>query len=150
PIGSQKVCSGDGSCVDCNTDDQCIPAGMVESFCFTAKCSSHACANTTLDGVDLPAAQQTAQDCHRLVCVQGSVVNSIDDNDNKNMAGDCTIDTCKDGMPQVAYEANNKACGMGATTTCDGMGNCVGCNEATDCPDKGPCQSPTCAASMCG
>ncbi len=132
------VCDGAGECVECNSDEQCIPVGTPPSDCFTPKCNANKCENIVKDNVDLPIAQQVPSDCQIKRCDMGLVVSVADDsdkpNDNDNV---CTFDVCTNGVPSNPPVPAGTDCGTGAggnPLVCNAVGVCVGCNSPARLP----------------
>jgi hypothetical protein len=146
----KKVCSDDGSCLQCNTPVDCdhLPA---DDECQTRTCIAGVCGQTFAP-VDtaLNSSQQDAGDCKVVVCdgAGGTKIN-IDDLDVPVDANDCTQDVCTNGVPSNPNEGQNTACGAGGTLVCDGNGVCVGCNNASQCEASTPCRSWACNNTVC-
>src|SRR5204862_488216 len=61
----------------------------------------------------------------------------------------CTDDACFGGVPFNPPAAAATSCG--GSNVCDGAGQCVGCNVATDCPGVDTeCAQRACTVGVCG
>ena len=66
---------------------------------------------------------------------------------------DCDVATCSPGgVCGTAHATSGTACTDGGNKVCDGMGTCVACVAASDCPaSNSPCQDAACKAdNTCG
>lgn len=149
--GQTDVCSAAGVCVQCVVAADCV--NIVESECEKRSCVNNQCqiayqGNTTLASPVL----QTTKDCKRVVCSGMATPLTVVINDDADLPDDgnpCTKDVCTAGTPTNPAEAQNLNCG--GTQVCDGMGKCVGCTAASQCPGIDDfCQSRTCINNVCG
>lgn len=63
----------------------------------------------------------------------------------------CKSSTCSDGACGTANAAITTACTDNGGRVCDGAGNCVKCNQATECPAPTTvCKTNTCDGHACG
>ncbi len=145
PCGGAQSCVA-GMCTGC-TDGADCPGTDTE--CRTRTCTSGVCGfDFALAGV--ATSQQTAGDCQELQCDGMGAVVSADDNADvpADDGFECTGETCVNGSPQHPPEALNQSC-MGSMY-CDGAGQCVACNVASQCPQGGACEDATCIGHGCG
>jgi hypothetical protein len=138
------VCDGEGHCVGCVVADDC--QGDTPEC---KACTDHLCTPPSGNAV----AQQTAGDCHLVVCNgSGSKDNRVDDSDLPIDGNPCTRDVCTEGSTNNPVETAGTACSAPPDgRVCDGLGSCVACNQDADCP--GPtneCQRPVCTGHACG
>ena len=64
-------------------------------------------------------------------------------------ANACTLDVCSNGIPVHALSPAGTSCGPGLL--CNGVGQCVGCLTAADCPGTDTeCAVRVCASGSCG
>jgi hypothetical protein len=149
-------CDGTGSCVACNSANQCPPPGPA---CKVAACTSHTCGSTNVAaGTPLPAGQQVTGDCQLLVCDGSGGTTSQDQNSDVPVDGNqCTDDVCTSGTPSNPPSPPFSVCSQGGTA-CDGAGNCVpacGLRPASpgvSCPAActGGCASGVCTIACNG
>ena len=72
-----------------------------------------------------------------------------DDNDLPVDGNPCTNDLCMNGTPQHSNVGATMSCGP--NLMCDGMGMCVGCITASNCPmPPNDCQNRVCTDGSCG
>ena len=134
--------SGGGctSVVDCPVPpEECLVATCEDSVCGVASAPVGTVLEDPVDG-----------DCKALQCADGDAVEVDDDSDLHVDNNVCTADVCTGGVPANPPLPAGDACGTGLV--CDGMGQCVGCVVADDCPGQDTeCQTRTCDAnSVCG
>ncbi len=170
------VCDGDGSCVECNTDDQCPAAGA----CTVGVCQDGVCGVGFADG---------GTPCNDgLFCTSsdacdgtGSCVGSGNPCPGADGDSDCS-ETCNEGADAcTGNDGAGSACNDGlfctSSDTCNGAGTCVGagnpcpgadgdsdcsetCNEVldncsgndlggSDCGACRTCSNGTCQSSDC-
>lgn len=148
-LGDIKVCDGAGACVECVVPTDCV--SITETECEKRSCVNNKCViayegQTTLASPVL----QTAKDCKKVVCNGANGTTSInDDADLPDDANPCTTDTCSNGSPTFVNKAQGTSCG--ATSVCNAMGGCVGCNTANDCAGTDDfCKARTCISNVCG
>jgi len=141
-VSSDLVCDGGGACVGCNFPTDC----GTNNFCLTHTCeANNECGVIYTDqGTPLDAADQTDQNCQELQCDDmGNTVSVADDNDLPADDGnDCTDDSCDMGAEVHPDKDINTACGT--AQFCDGMGTCVECNDAGQCPTAPDCEFAVC------
>lgn len=144
--GTNMVCTDQGVCAGCVTAGDC-PG--VDGECGVRTCNQNQCGFVfTPEGT--PVSQQSAGDCKVNQCNgQGGVVPAVDDSDLPVDQKPCTDDVCTNGAPSNPPSATGTACG--GTQMCDGQGNCVACNNPSDCfGEDTVCQTRTCANHECG
>ncbi|MBI4700760.1 MAG: hypothetical protein HY744_06290 [Deltaproteobacteria bacterium] len=61
---------------------------------------------------------------------------------------DCATRTCEDGICGVAHELADTPCVAGGGQVCDGQGNCVECNDGSQCDAK-ICDKHLCVPASC-
>src|SRR5690349_14468767 len=76
------------------------------------------------------------------------VVTGNDDLDLPASPSQCKIGSCSMGVPSTTNAPVGTICGV-MNTTCDALGNCVGCTLNIDCGMPTECSTPTCTNSMC-
>ncbi|MBI5534687.1 MAG: TonB-dependent receptor [Deltaproteobacteria bacterium] len=145
--GAPKVCDANGNCVGCNVPADCTG---IDTECRTRTCTSGVCGfNYTANGTKVTA--QTPKDCKSDVCNGAGLVITI--NDDLDLPVDnleCTSDVCTAGVPSNPPTAINTTCTVGGTV-CNGTGQCVQCNAATQCSGSDTeCHVRTCASGTCG
>jgi hypothetical protein len=118
--GSGVECDGSGNCVQCLLASEC-PGTDTE--CQTRTCITGACGfNFTASGT--PLSTQTPGDCQQVQCNGTGGTQSVADNsDVPNDNNVCTNDLCTAGVPGHTNVIAGTSCG--ATTECDGNGNCT-------------------------
>ena len=147
--GDVQICDGNGACVECVVADDCV--NIIETECEKRSCVNNTCqiayeGNGTLASPVL----QTAGDCQKVVCNGMAGTTSLPDNADVPVDGNaCTKDVCTNGSPSNPPETNGLSCG--GTQVCDGMGNCVGCSMASQCPGTDDfCKARACSNGVCG
>jgi hypothetical protein len=140
------VCDGASACVACISASTC-PGTDTE--CQSRTCVSGAC------GVGFKAAgtllsSQIANDCKKAQCDGAGATQTVnDDTDLPVDNNPCTSDVCTAGVPSNPALAVGTTCG--GTSICNGVGVCVGCVTANDCPGSDTeCHARTCTAGVCG
>ncbi|MDI1451101.1 hypothetical protein [Polyangium sp. 6x1] len=148
--GQPEVCDGNGACVECTQPEHCT--GIVETDCTKRACVENKCVSDYLGNeTTAGAASQAPGDCKRVVCngVDGGVEPINDNTDVPNDGNPCTIDFCTGGAPDYDNAAANTNCG--GSNVCNSMGQCVGCNTASQCPGTDDfCKTRTCNSGVCG
>jgi hypothetical protein len=140
------VCSGDGFCVECNVESDCVglPAS---SECATRVCDAGTCMLMPAAMGTMLAAQTTG-DCKKAVCDgSGGTTTQNDGADLPDDLNQCTTDGCSAGMQTHVAVMVGDPCSAG---TCDALGNCVGCVQPSDCGASTFCAQRTCTAGVCG
>lgn len=148
-VGETKVCTSAGQCVECVVAADCV--NIVETECEKRSCVNNKC-QIAYQGTDTLASPvlQKPGDCKKVVCNGDVGPTSVnDDTDAPDDGNPCTKNVCTNGMPSNPPEAQNLNCG--GTQVCDGMGKCVGCTIAAQCPGMDDfCKSRTCTNGTCG
>ncbi len=143
------VCSASGQCVQCNTSSQCPGA---DTECQSRTCTANVCGLSFVSG-GTPTPSQTPGDCQTRVCDgSGGFTTTVNNGDVPADDGNqCTGETCVNGVPSHPIAPINSPCNQNGGVVCNGSGQCVQCNSASQCPGQDTdCQSRTCTASMCG
>ncbi|HTJ84451.1 MAG TPA: hypothetical protein VL400_22185 [Polyangiaceae bacterium] len=143
-------CNASGQCVGCTVAADC----GTSTFCAQRTCTSGVCGfSNTSAGTPLPSTSQTPADCQELQCNgTGGVISVAAQSDIPVDDGvACTGETCVSGSPQHPPLPTGSSCNQNGGIVCDGSGDCVQCNAASDCASTGTiCQSATCLQNTCG
>jgi hypothetical protein len=143
--GTNSVCDGVGNCVGCNTATDC----GTNTFCKTRTCVNEICGiNKTPDGTPLPSDDQTPGDCQELRCNGQGGHESVAIDDPSNDGKDCTFDMCDNGVPENPPKAIDVGC-QNNGSFCDGNGECVECNDVSQCDGADACEVDVCRANAC-
>ena len=158
PIADDTLCAeglGSGICRAGQCEIACTPLTAMtvcddDEPCTIDTCDSDLgkCSRTKLDAVDSPQVLALPGDCQVHRCVGGVNTRIIDETDlPADLA--CFDEACVEGLPTKKPSALNTACGDGSLY-CDGSGACIGCTDATQCPDSF-CAPAVCApGGICG
>jgi len=155
PDGTPCTMGDDGTCIKgkcsivCLTDDQCND----NNPCTQDSCDvgQGVCSFPPLNGVTPPDVTQMDGDCNVQICVEGTLLNSIDDSDPKKTATDCDEELCAGGVGTNPSLKIDVSCGANKDKYCDGAGACGACNSPTQCPGlENDCSMRTCVAHVCG
>ena len=143
---SGDYCDGAGTCVDCNSADQC----GTDSFCRSYTCNGNTCGQVdTTAGVDLPVGNQTTGDCQVVECNGLGAPRSVALNTDVFVDGiACTDDLCTAGVPSNPDTAMGASCTMGGRY-CDGAGSCLECLTDEQCGTTTFCHTYTCNSGTC-
>ena len=138
---------GAGLLLHCATANQDCPAGQELNEEGTA-CVGIQCEGGTVEGNSCVCPVD-------LVLSDGGCVDSACADINCNDDNPCTIDgTCNPITRQCEGEENasdTTPCDEGGGTVCDGRGNCVECNQPSDCPEAlEECKARSCTDNTCG
>jgi hypothetical protein len=136
--GSRTGCLSNSDCDDMNgcTTDTCNPG-------------TGACSHTPVADGSLPIGYtDTVKDCKTDQCMSGMVQTIADDTDVPPSSNPCVTNSCANQMVVMTDVASGQSCGPN-NQTCDGMGNCVGCNTKSDCPAPGACKTVACTNRKC-
>ena len=137
---SGDVCDGNGTCVECNSDDQCPDDG---NECTAAACEANACGqNNAMDGLACDFSGSNGI-CEAGTCVEAPECISPGDCNDGNP---CTVGDCPDGMCVFTPASDGTTCEVstGVPGTCT-AGDCVGLCENVDCSNNNQCRvDPTC------
>jgi hypothetical protein len=156
PCGTAGTCDKSGRCAGCTTPADC----GTDDFCHARTCNKSICGITVPHaGVALPDDQQQPGDCLRIVCDgKGGSKTENDDKDVPVADDPCTMNTCKDGMPNSGLADVGTDCGNGKV--CSKEGKCVECATDDQCtapdtcgglrPNKGGCNPEMKAVSCSG
>lgn len=139
----------DGSiCVECIFATDC-PGSDTE--CSQRTCTGGVCGEN-FEPFGTPLTEQTPGDCQLAVCDGAGGTTSVpDDLDLPDDGLQCTEDVCVGGVPSFPPLPTGAPCTEGNGAVCDGLGGCVECNVASDCPGTDTeCSQRTCAANACG
>jgi hypothetical protein len=123
-----------------------------DNGCTTDACDQQQdeCTHANLDNE--PSASDVPNDCRVKLCVMGVEQELNDNNDLFDDGNPCTTDTCFDGGPVHTDLPQGTVCGNsnGRDLVCNDMGECVGCNQPTDCAGTDTtCQWRTCDNEIC-
>jgi len=146
--GAGLSCDGNGACTGCTDAAQCPGS---DDDCKTRKCSAGECSWDFAPSGTVIAAQ-TSGDCGLVQCDgAGGTVKTNDGTDVPVDSNECTDDLCTAGTPSNSSSATGTACSQNGGKFCDGIGACVACLVASDCPGTdSDCQKRTCVAGTCG
>ncbi|NUQ74408.1 MAG: hypothetical protein HUU21_12700 [Polyangiaceae bacterium] len=135
-----------GAGVGCVSDPDCNDSNA----CTEDVCAMGQCSHTPLaDGPVPGAGADVPDDCVDRMCVAGVDQDVPDDTEVPNDSNACTQDACSGGSAVYMNEPADASCG--GPLVCDGMGNCVGCTKASQCPPTGnDCKVRTCDNKVCG
>lgn len=165
------ICTSSGACkapaaADCSTGGlQCL-AGVGCVQCRSAtdcpgqdtECQTRICAASICGFANAPAgaptAAQTLGDCREMECDgAGNIVSAANNSDVPTAPSDCSSGVCSAGAPQFPPSPAGQTCNSNGGSLCDGAGNCVQCNSASDCPAPPGlsfCAMATCTSGVCG
>jgi hypothetical protein len=88
-------------------------------------------------------------DCLQKVCNETEAVDVPDDTEAPNDGNECTSEVCQNGMV-VPTPLPDTPCGVTGEGVCNAAGQCVGCNQPSDCgADPGPCEHWECNSEIC-
>lgn len=136
--GGNQSQGGGGGQGQCTSAADCPVPGIV---CFEATCASGVCSEGFSPALS-PAGDSVPGDCLALVCDGAGATTQVpvldDPSDDLN---DCTLDACDNGAPSHLPLPSKTPCSAGV---CNGLGACVQCVDAADCPNGG------CVANQCG
>jgi hypothetical protein len=141
-------CNGSTStplCVQCNADADC----GTNTACKTFMCTAGVCGSSNKpDG--FVVANPLAGDCKKDLCMSGLVMaDAVADGDLPVDGLPCTLDICTIGVASNPPLSAGTICGP--NLMCNGLGACVGCLTAADCPlPPNACQVRACTAGACG
>ncbi|APR76251.1 5'-nucleotidase [Minicystis rosea] len=143
PCGTNQTCDAAGNCIACTKASDC----GTDTACKTFSCDAGIC-NVTFAAVGTPVGVQVAGDCRRIQCDgAGTIVDAIDDTDASSDGKECTVDSCMSGVPVHIAKPAGVACGN--NQVCDLAGNCVGCNQPSDCGADTACKTFSCNGGTC-
>lgn len=119
-----------------------------ETSCRFRTCDEQKCGIGFVE-IDTPVFEQVDGDCLQVVCDgAGATTTVVADSDVPEDANECTEDVCIDGVPSNPPSPIDSPCGN--ELLCNGVGSCVGCNDALDCGTDSFCQTYSCdAAGVC-
>jgi hypothetical protein len=142
-----QLCDGAGACVPCLIATDCGS----DTECTTFACTNDACVPSKQPAGTV-LANQTAGDCVQRQCdSSGAVVSvALPTDVPPNDGNQCTDEVCQGQTPQHRPSAVGTACNQTNGTSCDGNGNCVTCNNATDCGTNTECRTFSCNSHVCG
>jgi len=145
--GTGGHCDTAAHCVACITAADCpTPTNACQApTCVNGTCGQSPLSNGT------PVVSQVSGDCKIIECdATGNPVAVVDETDLPVDGNACTSDVCAAGTPSNPPLAMTTSCG--GTNECDGLGHCVGCFIAADCPGMDTiCQTRTCDPNfLCG
>ncbi len=142
------MCNASGQCTGCNEAEDCGDA----TSCQAPTCNgAGVCGvSNTAAGTPLPGGQQDDGDCQEVRCDGAGASASYEDDDDvpDDDGNDCTDEVCNGGLPQHPDLDVGTPCGDGGY--CDGMGACVECIDAGDCPPASACHVAVCENNACG
>ena len=141
-------CSG-GQCQGpCGAASECPGT---DTACHVRTCTAGAC-GISYTTAGTATGSQVPGDCQRSVCDGAGNITSVIDNSDLPVDGNqCTNDVCNNGVPSNPASPINTTCTQSGGTFCNGIGACVQCNSATECPGSdGECRQRTCLAYTCG
>ena len=129
----------------CKVDSDCPNTNP----CATVACTGGTCTSTSVaDGTTPAGYVDMVKDCKTQSCMGGTEVTVADDTDVPPPANNCETTSCSMMMVVTANVAQGMSCG-GNNQICDGNGNCVGCNMASDCNMPGTCKTVACTNHAC-
>jgi hypothetical protein len=137
------VCDGAGNCAQCFAAADCPGS---DSECGTKTCQNQVC-GWDYAAAGTPIATQVANDCRLDVCDgRGGVTLMFDDTDVPAEPNECRTAVCVNGNVVRGSVDLGVPCSLGL---CDGIGQCVQCVSAVNCPDVGIGTFRRCVNSMC-
>jgi len=144
------VCNGQGECVECNSPTDCT-ALPPDDECQQRSCMANVCHQVFTDA-GTPLAVQTEDDCRTAVCNgTGGTTWELDAADYLDDGKECTTDSCTStGQSQNIPDPQGTTCGQTGMLYCDTDGDCVGCNQVSDCGPDELCGDRTCNGQQCG
>jgi hypothetical protein len=117
--------------------------------CRDVSCQNNTCIlNIKKDNTALPATMQEPADCKTVICIDGNVVNALDDNDAP-MGNECKWFTCEESGPVENIASAGIDCGPDLKFTCNDAGTCTGCQGNFDCSPCGACCNYICDNEEC-
>jgi hypothetical protein len=137
------------ACVQCNSAAQC-PGGP-DNECRSRTCSATGQCSVVLTADGTVVSTQIAGDCKRSQCQAGAIVSVADATDPTIDGNACTQNLCNGATPANPPQPSGMACADNGGSVCNGMGACLHCNVASDCPG-GPdteCHARVCTAGAC-
>jgi hypothetical protein len=154
PVGTQTAgdcqshaCDGGGAETDL-IDNADVPVDG--NVCTADLCQAGVPSNVP-EPKGTPVGTQTVGDCQVNACDgEGGQTVLEDDSDIPDDSNQCTEDFCAQGAPGHNPTPMDFPCAQNGGAFCDGIGNCVECNSAVQCP--GPvteCEQPACTAGTC-
>jgi hypothetical protein len=126
--------------VDCLVDANCDDANP----CTMDECSSQGtCVRTPVANGPLPG--QTAGDCRRDECLDGTFASTNDDADIQVDGDPCTTDACSAGQTNYAPAPDGTMCMLGGSAGVCMAGACSpSCTTGAPCDDQNPCTDDFC------
>ena len=149
------VCSRRESCTACSRDccpsPQCTLASdcpATNNQCTGPSCVAGQC-STSFVASGTPVQNQTPGDCQKIQCNGAGGTTQVADNNDVPLddGNECTASSCVNGVPSSPLLQAGTPCSAGV---CDGMGTCVQCLGATDCPaPMNECTVAACVTHSC-
>lgn len=140
--GSANGAGGSGGAGPCEVDADCPSLNQ----CALGTCEQGSCGITNLSAKLLPANQIFGDCIYRECDGMGGVIDVPDPTDTP-AADACASYACTpEGGSTTTYASIGTQCGLGLE--CDGMGVCVGCTSASQCPQS-TCTTPVCEDEAC-
>lgn len=138
---------GAGGAAGCADNSQCND--LVSCTVDTCDTAAGKCVFTEASDGPVPGIDDDPGDCFDRVCAAGVEKVIVDDTETPtDDMNPCTTAVCMGGAAMTGFAPNDTACG--ANLVCDGMGSCVGCNNASQCPAAPICKQATCMGKTCG
>jgi hypothetical protein len=143
-------CSGT-TCGSCVTAADCPGT---DNECSVRACNAGSCTRTQVLAPGSVVSAQTAGDCQQNRCdaTSSAVVSVNFDTDVPASDGnDCTNEQCNAGVPSRPFVPADTSCGPSGTQFCTATGQCVQCNQPSQCSGTdGECQARSCNSNTCG
>ena len=131
------VCDGTGHCVACNQKTDCIGAAT----CTTAACNNNDCTFNPD-----PVGTACTNDAGGKVCDGTGLCVTCNQASDCTGAATCTTAGCSNNNCTFNPDPVGTACVNDAGgKVCDGTGQCVACNQGSDCPTP----TTVCMTAMC-
>src|SRR5262249_27258764 len=110
------------------------------------------CVFTYKDGIPTPGGADQKGNCRARRRVAGADLEVVDSTDLPKASGDCVTIKCNEGSPDLKPVKIGEKCDTKNGKLCDGQGNCVECNDPSDCkdlPEDDACQTRACDNNKC-
>ena len=134
----------------CGQASDC-PSSADDGDCQTTTCEENLCVVSRLVA-GTPVGSNNAGDCRVNACNDQGQPEIIDDDGDVPVDGlECTLDQCNAGVPSNPPAGQGSPCGMNGALVCNDTGDCVGCNNDTQCLPDSACQDHFCdtATTVC-
>jgi len=157
PVDNGTDCNGtdgmcvDGDCIDIVSKCEGVICDDTANECTFAKCNLETGECDTMDFPDGTECLDGTGVCAKGLCVVTKLCDDVDCTSTTQCVEDGTCDPTTGLCIKGDAKTIDTVCDEDGGIVCDGGGNCVACNDASQCTDdENACTAASCVDNACG